>query len=436
MKQAYTNTIRGNKGPLSIQTGPKNSKSRQKHKVPMCKYGVGCTRRGCIYSHPEKNKKTGRPIYDSYQDDPQSKICLPFLSHMCEFGKGCLHRHPGIEEADRVRATYKSKMCTYGDGCMTEGCLYFHSWDAAAEVEEMHQQFAEDPLSTEVGRLAIAGLSLNVSSAEFVPGQGSSVPHQPFYAPTYTQWMQMECPSPPGLWHDEQYNYSVWNYPGTGMQRPYEEVYAMMYGQQQHGICSTVPSFPASQPPPAPTQEPSGWAAVAAKKPSPAATAQQSNVGTVSRSVGAGRSSEKVSMPPELWLPDTSKSDYFYLYPDPVARFIAVNEHHRQVLESRTIPTTLASPSDPPRVTLLDVHFQSARTVSEVLDEFLPKALDSHDEVWIVTGSGRHVAVGHQKKEKDGLLFNAVRRYLDYLGRAIDYRLGRDGGAIVVCTIN
>jgi len=149
-----------------------------------------------------------------------------------------------------------------------------------------------------------------------------------------------------------------------------------------------------------------------------------------------------VRMPTELWLPDTSHSNYFHLYPDPIDRFVAVNRHHTTVLKYRNIPLTLSrinnndttTDYNATAVTLLDVHFQSLNTVAIVLDQFLPPALSSHAEVWIVTGSGHHVGGGgsgsqgghnHQRREEGGVLFQAVRRYLIEWDMA--FWIGKDG---------
>jgi len=63
--------------------------------------------------------------------------------------------------------------------------------------------------------------------------------------------------------------------------------------------------------------------------------------------------------------------------------------------------------------------------------------------VWIITGSGHHVAVGHQRREGGGVLFNAVKRYLEDHEEEMEweFRIGKDcsggknktsGGALLV----
>jgi hypothetical protein len=89
MKQAYTNTIRNGGGkPLTIATGSKKASSRAKAKqqVPKCAYGSACTRKGCAFRHPPAGTS-----YESYHEDPKSKICLPFLAGLCSYGnKWCV----------------------------------------------------------------------------------------------------------------------------------------------------------------------------------------------------------------------------------------------------------------------------------------------------------------------------------------------------------
>eukprot|EP00586_Coscinodiscus_wailesii_P022930 CAMPEP_0172501112 /NCGR_PEP_ID=MMETSP1066-20121228/146171_1 /TAXON_ID=671091 /ORGANISM="Coscinodiscus wailesii, Strain CCMP2513" /LENGTH=442 /DNA_ID=CAMNT_0013275717 /DNA_START=146 /DNA_END=1471 /DNA_ORIENTATION=+ len=442
MKQAYTNTIRNNKGPLSIPVGPKKNKRSPKSaassyspKVPSCHYGAACTRPGCIYRHPPRDPHTRQPVYDSYHQDPKSKICLPFLSGLCEYGRKCRHRHPDENEADAVRASYKSKRCSYGDDCRTDGCLYYHDWEVK-------------PTTT----------CISATAPEFAPLQ-----QQPLYQPpppspssssgrvSFDEWMQRGCPPPAGTEWDDNTQYWFWYYPDTGHQRPFVEVHALMYPGASVPLtcedwlargCPLPPQYDYTMSgdpwyeestgvrrshaevfeilygmPPPPTTAVRGddaprtsWARVAAQPPSIIPTVDVTNDVTTTTTTTPTPIRDIVTMPPQVWLPATDRSDYFYSYPDPIARFLAVNDHHRSTLQARAIPVTFpsrhttargeaAEEEKGGRVTLLDVHFQSATTVPIVLDEFLLKALEDYDEVWIVTGSGRHVATGHQRRE-------------------------------------
>jgi len=84
MKQAFTNTIRNGGGkPLTIATGSKKASSRAKGKqqVPKCAYGSACNRKGCAFRHPPAGTS-----YQSYYEDPKSKICLPYIAGICTYG--------------------------------------------------------------------------------------------------------------------------------------------------------------------------------------------------------------------------------------------------------------------------------------------------------------------------------------------------------------
>lgn len=550
MKQAYTNTIRGGgRNPLTIATGANSSKKGRwsKQQLPKCAYGAACTRKGCAYRHPSADSP-----YESYHEDPRSKICKPFLAGLCSYGHKCMNRHPTVEEADAVRATYKEKTCSYGDECQTEGCLYSHPWEATDALES--EDYAGE-LCSAVGDLQLEGAT-----------DGSGVP-------TYEHWLALNCPSPPTM--DETHVYNVWHYAGSGMQRDPWEVYCLMYPETYNnaGLNATsqvwepsannnIPAAPQSwepannvnlqqcqdpqtfqewkkkgQPfpswfcsdldpwyddegvrrsleevyevlygenaqeifaiqqqaqsiandptpaelaamisandpqlgtsPPVQEQTPArgGWASIAAKPPVPVQKAIIvsngiiSNAGNGSQTVTRGEGSEKrriLVIPKEVWLPSTANSDCFHLYPNPIERFKAVNNHHKSYLASVTIPKYFDnnSGSSTPKnhrdksknggkVALLDVHFQSAKTITPVLNRFLVPALKKHDEAWIVTGSGHHVTVGHQRREGGGVLFNAVKRYLEDHEEemALEFIVGKDtsggknkssGGAFLV----
>ncbi|KAL7526536.1 hypothetical protein ACHAXR_001530, partial [Thalassiosira sp. AJA248-18] len=435
MKQAYTNTIRGgSRTPLTIATGSRRGKSKQQQQLPKCAYGAACTRKGCAYRHPSSSDAP----YESYHEDPRSKICKPFLAGLCTYGHKCMNRHPAQDEADAVRATYKEKSCSYGDDCQTEGCLYWHPWEGA----DQHADYAGEQLS-----LAVGGLQLEGGGA---PETG---------VPTYEQWLALNCPSPPTM--DETYVYNMWHYPGSGMQRSPWEVYCLMYPQNfnngslnatsqtwEPAANNTIHAAPqswepanvvqqqqnedpktfqewkkkgqpypswfcsdldpwyddegvrrsleevfqvlygenaqeifakkqqeqqiAADPTPAElaamisTNDPQvlgtspvvqqtstkgGWASIAAKRPVPVqkptvAIAKNDispTAGNQSTSGGESMANNEqkrkmVVIPREVWLPSTANSDCFHLYPNPIERFNAVNNHHKSYLASVTIP--------------------------------------------------------------------------------------------------
>eukprot|EP00941_MAST-03F_sp_MAST-3F-sp1_P004581 g4581.t1 len=77
---------------LSLRAGKGKKKGRaSKTKMPMCQYGAGCRRKGCIYRHPPKPKK------NSASTQPISltgTVCTHFLAGYCAWGKGCRNIHP------------------------------------------------------------------------------------------------------------------------------------------------------------------------------------------------------------------------------------------------------------------------------------------------------------------------------------------------------
>lgn len=325
---------------------------------------------------------------------------------------------------------------------------------------------------------------------------------------SFQEWKKRGCPYPSWFYEaDPNQEHDPW-YDDEGVRRSLEEVYDVLYGENANAFHQQMQeaavTAAASDPTPAElaamiqTNDPllaaqslnennspskGGWASIAAKRPEPIlpkpavigkgssfgsnSTSNRSNVGSNSTrtdsSVG-NRKSKMIIIPKEVWLPDTANSDYFHLYPNPIERFIAVNGHHKSYLASVTIPKCFEKSNPNPNFTngkkagggsgvaLLDVHFQSAKTITPVLDHFLTPALNNNDEVWIVTGSGHHVAVGHQRREEKstkggstssgGILFNAVRRYLEEREEdmGLEFRIGKDtsggkntsGGAFVV----
>jgi hypothetical protein len=456
-----------------------------------------------------------------------------------------MNRHPTQEEADEVRASYKEKVCSYGDDCQTEGCLYWHPWEAAAAQETT--DYTGEICS------AVEGLHLQT------------------VLPTFEQWLTLNCPPPPTM--DENHVYSLWHYPGSGMQRSPWDVYCLMYPEtigastfnstsqewkpeashtspQSWEVNSTsappqnedpksfqewkkkgqpYPSWfcfdldpwyddegvrrsleevyeilygenaeinftqkqqaqnVANDPTPAelaamlnadepqaivssllePASSSGGWASIAAKPPVPVAkisvsdTKSSTSTGSDNHSATLGNGSsnnqnilktQMVPIPKEVWLPSTANSDCFHLYPNAIERFKAVNNHHSSYLASVSIPLCFDSYRNNDndiknkrggKVALLDVHFQSAKTITPVLNRFLIPAVKKSDEVWIITGSGHHVTVGHQRREGGGVLFNAVKRYLEDHEEEMEweFRVGKDcsggknktsGGALLV----
>jgi len=494
MKQAYTNTIRGGgrNNPLTIATNSKKGRS-SKQQLPKCAYGSACTRKGCAYRHPSADSP-----YESYHEDPSSKICKPFLAGLCTYGHKCMNRHPSEEEADAVRATYKEKTCSYKDECQTEGCLYWHPWEAAEDAQESVEyagEISEDtgvptyehwlalncpaPLTMDETHVyntwhysgsgmqrdpwevyclmypeTYQNTSLNATSQVWEPGNNTSAASQSWEPSNGTHLEQTQDPQTFQEWKKKGQPFPSWFcsdldpwYDDEGVRRSLEEVYQVLYGEnaeenfdlQQQAqsvandptpaelaamISANDPQLETSQITEEQSPARGGWASIAAKPPVPANSIISNSVIASQPSFSQGEGSTKrrmVVIPKEVWLPSTANSDCFHLYPNPIERFKAVNNHHKSYLASVTIPNYFDNNSGSSKnqgdksnkVALLDVHFQSGKTITPVLNRFLVPALKKYDEAWIVTGSGNHVTVGHQRREGGGVLFNAVKQYLE-----------------------
>jgi len=87
--------------------------------MPICTYGVACTRPDCIYRHPEGRRSKAKPSSDA-------NICAHFLQGQCTFGDKCRNRHVYGEEAERIRQRNANTPCRFGSACTTQGCLFRH----------------------------------------------------------------------------------------------------------------------------------------------------------------------------------------------------------------------------------------------------------------------------------------------------------------------
>ncbi|KAF4697618.1 hypothetical protein FOZ60_004517 [Perkinsus olseni] len=106
---------------------------------------------------------------------------------------------------------------------------------------------------------------------------------------------------------------------------------------------------------------------------------------------------DTVKIPDGVWRNhEDGAADAAFSIQDPVERFKYVNADR---------PLPLGQEGD----IVIDLHFQSLKSVEEALDFALDFALWRHPclSVWVVTGVGTHVPEGHQRK--GGVLFEAVK---------------------------
>jgi hypothetical protein len=111
---------------------------------------------------------------------------------------------------------------------------------------------------------------------------------------------------------------------------------------------------------------------------------------------------EKVNIPRGLYLTwDDSLAGHAFNIKDPIERFGFVNDQHGNV-------------DHPEDCFVLDLHFQSCKSVLVVLDQIIPQCIDylesplgENKQIWLVTGAGNHVPKdSHQ--QKGGVLYDTV----------------------------
>jgi hypothetical protein len=137
-----------------------------------------------------------------------------------------------------------------------------------------------------------------------------------------------------------------------------------------------------------------GWAAITA------ANSQKWDV----RQQAQRPQPKKVRIPQALWVADTQRNPALFNIADPLVRYKEVNKF-----------CAIAG--------VVDLHFQSTKTVSVVLDSELPKELSGKEgKAWVITGTGHHVS--KKTHQKAGALFPAVEQYLQ--GEGYTYAIGVD----------
>ena len=153
--------------PADVAAMPK--KAHAKQQMPMCTYGLACTRKGCVYRHPPRTAAAAqKPSAESVEP------CKPFIAGICQFGSRCHNYHPPEDEVLRLREKYARMACKWGDKCRSEACLYSHPSDA---------DFV-DPLT--------AQLTTELSQASLVNGlcQPINEQQQPWQQQQQQQWRQ------------------------------------------------------------------------------------------------------------------------------------------------------------------------------------------------------------------------------------------------------
>ena len=448
-------------------------KHAAKTRMPMCQYGAGCTRKDCVYRHDTRGSEVRKT----------QKICMPFVCGLCEFGKGCHNRHPNAAEVATIRAKYSGTRCAYGSSCRTQGCLFHHPWDAPGAAATAPRSGAETRVAPDGGRFtqqefeeyfggttewdAAAGTSEGgagdtggagmtspapaaatetataaataaaTATATAMAALVAAEPAKPAMPATATKTTRAPAVQPSAGWHLEQTQKAgMWGMPEqtnltqvspfsstAGFTSPSTQIPSLhsltmepgkqgwaAQSQQQQQTQTQSWQQPPQAPSPASLQP---WAAAAARQPDASALEQQQQQTVTPRQAG-GATKRAVLFPSELWVSDAERdAAACFGIADPIKRFREVN-------------TVNKSPD------VMDMHYQSTVTARTVLDALLWPMLQQHGAVWLVTGTGHHVAAGHQKR--GATLFAFVGAYLteyeydfveakDSQGRSGSYRV-------------
>ena len=448
-------------------------------RMPACDYGAACTRKGCVYRHPPK---TAAP--------PEAEeVCKPFLAGTCQFGQRCRNFHPPPDEVSAWRRKYATTACRYGEDCRNQSCLFWHPWsalDTAASAEKRvdpldgcsytRQEFedcygedweahwmaaaAYDPNIRAFDGTVPASKSNSADAGE--PSRSDAATAASAASAAYIPYPEMDedlCHHVVGLALDEFDDEIV-------VPRGFENLPLFPNGQQQH---STAPAeWQRREPPPTLQWQqqdlpqfryrteyqpaPNSWAAVAvAGVPAselgvamPPSAAAASWTAPAHSAVAGSSALQYIRIPEALWLSEVSRVDApsAFRIANPLARFEAVNAPHVQRAATHTLPLSLLTREAAgalgraPTATVLDLHYQSVKTVHIVLEQMLPMSLASHAEVWVITGTGHHTAKhSHQRAQVGGVLRSAVEEHLQQGGYEFypgKDRAGHSGAFLVV----
>jgi len=450
----------------------------------MCDYGAACNRKGCVYRHPAKGEvpKTEQvcmPYLAGFcqygnrcrnlhpPDDECEAKRLHCSMTWCEWGaacrtQGCLFRHPTLHAGQAPMQTLPFDLqlcapvpaCAWRDDTAGDG-----DWDVCVEIDaappetsspeaaaarEDHYRHTRMQTGHEACQPAGAHSMLDASAADTALGYGAD-------AVALGEAVSCGCPfanagvraplearpveSSPTANELALASLKLCDAPAasltaapTGHTQPAIGTQGTNHTKLKASAKEFIPGLEVAQAHYASCHAPAAsYAATAAAASScPCAAARPATANT--------SKPRAVTIPQELWLADVSRTQDAFAIADALERFAAVNEPYalrRQHAEGERVPLSVSAPLErrtgqpPPSAGVLDMHFQSTKTASYVLDEVLPRALVEYVEVWVITGTGHHTDTrSHQKSVGGGVLHAAVEAYL--VSHNYRYHLGKD----------
>ena len=323
-------------------------RKRGKTKMPTCRFGSACRRKGCIYLHKRNPETTS---------SSRSDVCKHFLSGSCLFGASCSHRH--LDESERVllRRQYSGIVCLNGADCQTWGCLYAHPWWEENSCTTSLEQF---PISQIPAALSHSWSDRTVRNG----GSGNADSKR-------SELSSISCSSGGGL----SVTAPSW--------APECIVPASLQIKQDSPVCRSG----SSETPPGTSRWIPGGTWDTSLIPQVWPKRKGGVVNNVSNRVGDKL--KTVLIPESVWTPSYTRNPDLFQISDPIARFRKVNA------------------SAPEGV--IDLHYQTKSSCGKVLDTILPEyELSRVNSVWVVTGTGHHRG-GHQA---EGVLFATCKTYL------------------------
>eukprot|EP00956_Cyclotella_meneghiniana_P044482 scaffold320162_cov96-Cyclotella_meneghiniana.AAC.1 len=429
---ALTHISRYLKSSMNRHPGEEEAASvKAKYKQKLCSYGDSCVTEGCLYFHP----------YESAYNEQEQTYTHEIASAVSRLDLASSHNidssinTPSYEE-------WLAQSCpapSHLDVNQVNNIWFYTSGMQRDPWDVYNMMYAPPGSSNEVNH-NVAPVQLgdiHATTQSWNPAGSNNISSDPA---TFEEWKKMGCNFPTWFqsdidpWYDEE-----------GMRRSLEEVYEVLYGENAQARFEEQEALryqleTSADPTPAEllangdkkqsadfssawqtsnnaVKSNTGWAKVASKPPAPQARSisTSNNTPLTSSSTAKGKKSSTIIMPKECWLPSTDNSNYFISHPNPIERYEAINKQHESYLSNVSIPTSLEGSTPGGKVMLIDVHFQSAKSITAVLDRYLFPALNQCEEVWIIAGMGSHIEAGHQKRgnsKTGGVLFNAVKAYL------------------------